>query len=302
MNFENLKTFQAVAELRHFAKAAVRRNLSQPAVSHQIAQLEEEIGARLFNRTGRTVSLTVVGEVLLDESRRVLSTLDRAEERVREAARGVIGRIRFGASPTAGLYLLHELFARYREKYPSYEFHLEIGPEADLMDRVVRNDLDMAVMAGEVATSDLRAKPVAEDQLIAVTAPMQRRRVRRESLDQLLSQRTWVLREPGSDTRRQVDRWFEQHKLSPARILTVPGPDAVRRAAEAGLGVGILSARCVETDLREARLIHVRFSPELPVRRFSVVDHRQKHHGVACRAMLAELDVLPGRKRFQTKG
>lgn len=291
MNLTHLRTFQAVAELRHFAKAADRCNLSQPAVSHQIAQLEEEVGARLFNRTGRTVSLTVVGEVLLEEAHRVLSTLDRAEERVREAARGAIGRIRLGASPTAGLYLLGELIAEYRQRHAAYELHLEIAQEGNLLDRVARNELDMAVLAGDVPTSDLRAIPIAEDHLVAVASPSLKRSAgSRPNLNELLREVTWLLREPGSDTRRQVDRWFERHKFAPARTMTLTGPDAVKRAAEAGLGVGILSERCMEADLRpKGRLALLSITPALPVRRYSLVDHRQKHHGAACRAMLAML-------------
>ncbi len=291
MKLDHLRTFQAVAELRHFAKAADRCNLSQPAVSHQIAQLEEEVGARLFNRTGRNVSLTVVGEVLLEEAHRVLATLDRAEERVREAARGAIGRIRFGASPTAGLYLLAELIVGYRKQHPAYELHLEIAQEANLLDRVARNELDMAVLAGDIPTSDLRTSPIAEDRLVAVASTsLARDAGRRPQVDDLLRKMTWLLREPGSDTRRQMDRWFERYRLTPVRTLTLTGPDAVKRAAAAGLGVGILSARCVEADLRHrGRMALLPITPALPVRHYSVVDHRQKHHGAACRAMLAAL-------------
>lgn len=297
MNPAHLRTFQAVAELRHFAKAAGRCNLSQPAVSHQIAQLEQDVGARLFNRTGRSVSLTVVGEVLLEETRRVLSALDRAEERVREAARGAVGRIRFGASPTAALYLLGALLVGYRQRNPAYQFRLEVGLETDLLDRVARNDLDMAVVASDLATADLRAVPLVDDRLVAVCSPLLsgpgQRPVRpRGRLDRnaFLAEATWILREPGSDTRRQVDRWFERQKFAPVRTLTLAGPDAVKRAAEAGLGVGILSARCVGEELRSRRLIEIRVTPGLPTRRYCIVDHRHKHHGAACRAMLADLD------------
>jgi DNA-binding transcriptional LysR family regulator len=295
MNLTHLRTFQVVAELRHFAKAADRCNLSQPAVSHQIAQLEEDVGAKLFNRSGRTVSLTVVGEVLLEETHRVLSTLDRADERVREAARGAIGRIRFGVTPTAGLYLLGELITEYQQRHPAYELHLEIAQEGDLLDRVVRNELDMAVLAGDIPTSDLRAIPIAEDHLVAVASPSLKRRAgTRLNLDELLREVTWLLREPGSDTRRQVDRWFERQKFTPVRTLTLTGPDAVKRAAEAGLGVGIISKRCVEKELTpKVGLAILPIAPELPMRRYSLVDHRHKHHGAACRAMLAML-LPPG--------
>src|ERR1044071_923796 len=114
MELRHLRTFIAVAELRHLARAASLCNLSQPAVSHQIAQLEEELGTTLLNRGGRRVSLTVAGEVFLEEARRILGAVDRANERMQEVARGAVGRIRLGATATPGLYLLPRLLAIYQ--------------------------------------------------------------------------------------------------------------------------------------------------------------------------------------------
>jgi DNA-binding transcriptional LysR family regulator len=290
MDKAHLQTFRAVAELKHFAKAAAIRNLSQPAVSHQIAQLEEEVGARLFNRKGRSISLTVVGEVLLEEAHRVLSAIDRAEERVREAARGAIGRVRLGVSQTAALYLLNELLVRYRDTHAAYELHVEIASEAELLDRVTRNSLDMAVAASSIPTSDLRMTPLATDRLIAVVAPG----TFAGSTSDLLKQKTWILREQGSDTRHRVEQWFEENRFTPARLMTVPGPCGVKRAVLAGLGIGVLSSRCVAAELREGQLSPIALKPPLPERQFHVIDHPQKHHGVACRAMLAALDELRG--------
>src|SRR5207237_9977688 len=126
MELRELRTFVAVAELRHFASAASVCNLSQPAVSHQIALLEQEVGARLLNRAARRVSLTVAGEVFLEEARRILGAVDRAHERMQEVARGAVGRIRLGATPTPGLYLLTPLVAHYRREHEGSITTIEI--------------------------------------------------------------------------------------------------------------------------------------------------------------------------------
>jgi DNA-binding transcriptional LysR family regulator len=118
MNFAHLKTFVAVAERRHFARAASICNLSQPAVSHHIAQLEAAVGAKLLNRAARRVSLTVAGEVMLEEARRILAAVDRARERMHEVSSGAVGRIRLGASATPGLYLLHRCSRRIAPPIP----------------------------------------------------------------------------------------------------------------------------------------------------------------------------------------
>src|SRR5213082_601507 len=127
MELRQLRTFVAVAELRHFARAASLCNLSQPAVSHQIALLEEDVGVKLLNRAPRRVSLTVAGEVMLEEARRVLAAVDRARERMHEVTSGAVGRIRLGATATPGLYLLAPLLTEYRAAHPKFELQFQIA-------------------------------------------------------------------------------------------------------------------------------------------------------------------------------
>jgi DNA-binding transcriptional LysR family regulator len=298
MEFKLLRTFMSVAELRHFARAADAGNLSQPAVSHQIALLEAEVGGRLFNRTRRHVTLTVAGEVLLEEARRILGAVDRARERMQEVTSGAIGRIRLGASPTPGLYVLPNLLAEYRSAHPRFDLHFEISPARELCDRVAKNELDMAVVT-EVPIGELQSAPLMEDELVAVAAGPAGSRPRGR-LPQSLATECWILREEGSETRRLVSAWLHRHHLAPARTMTFAGPDAVKRAVMAGLGVSVVSKLTVRDELSSGRLVDLGVASPMLRRRFCVVDHPQKHHGAACRAMLAlfervfDLAMTPG--------
>jgi DNA-binding transcriptional LysR family regulator len=288
MNLTHLKTFVAVAELRHFARAASICNVSQPAVSHQIAQLERDVGAKLLNRTARRVSLTVAGEVMLEEARRILASVDRARERMHGVTSGAIGRIRLGASATPGLYLVPRLLASYRAAHPAFELQFEIGGLDDICERVARNDLDMAIIAGVPAAHELRAKPLCRDELIAVRARATRpaaTMLRRAELEASC----WIAREEGSSARRELDTWFHRHRLKPGRVMSFNGPDAVKRAVMAGLGIAIVSKMTVEEELKARRLAQIDVRLPLPARDIHVVDHPQKHHGAACSAMLGLL-------------
>ena len=290
MELRQLRTFAAVAELRHFARAASLCNLSQPAVSHQIAQLEEEVGAKLMNRAARRVSLTVAGEVFLEETRRILAAVDRAHERMQEVARGAVGRIRLGATATPGLYLLPAILATYRGRHEAYDLRFEIGPTHVLTERVARNDLDMAIVAGPLPSGDLQARSLSRDDLLII-APPNSPLVRTRALKpNRLESETWLLREEGSDTRRQVTTWWHRHRLAPSRTMTFDHPDGVKRAVMAGLGVAMVSRLTVEEDLASHRLVSVPVTTGLPSRELVVIDHPQKHHGAACRAMLAMLE------------
>ena len=290
MDLRQLRTFQTVAEVRHFARAAALSNLSQPAVSHQIATLEDELGTRLFNRTARRVSLTVAGEVLLEETRRILGTVARARERMQEVARGAVGRIRLGATSTPGLYYLPPLLAEYRQAHGAYELTLEIAPLHALAERVAANDLDMAVVAGRLPSGDLRSRTLAGDALVVITSASSALARARQVKPRQLAGETWMVREEASDTHRQLAAWWNRHRLVPSRTMTFEGPDAVKRAVSAGLGVAMVSRHTVAADPALDGVAIVRVKAPLPTRAIHVVDHPQKHHGAACRAMLALLD------------
>ncbi|HET7696628.1 MAG TPA: LysR family transcriptional regulator [Vicinamibacterales bacterium] len=290
MELRQLRTFVAVAELRHFARAASLCSLSQPAVSHQIALLEEELGARLLNRAARRVSLTVAGEVFLEEARRILAAVDRARERMEEVARGAVGRIRLGATATPGLYLLPPVLARYRGDHRPYDLRLEIGPIHTIVERVARNDLDMAIVAGTLPSAELRSRSLSEDALVVVALPNDPLARARTLKPAQLEGETWLLREEGSDTRRQTTAWWHRHRLAPARTMTFDHPDAVKRAVMGGLGIAMVSRLTVAEELAGRRLAALPVKAALPARNILVIDHPQKHHGAACRAMLQLLE------------
>lgn len=291
MELRLLRTFAAVAELRHFARAAARCNLSQPAVSHQIRLLEEELGTRLLNRDGGQVSLTVAGELFLEDARRILASVERARERVQSVSSGTLGRVRIGATETAGLYLLPPLLDRYRLAHPQFALQFTIAPEAAILDRVAANDLDMGVVAGKPARAELRARRIGREELVFVAgarSPLATRRCKPSDL----RDEPWIVREEGSDTRRQVDAWFRRHHVTPSRVMTLQGPDSVKRAVAAGLGIALLPRSVAADDVSAGRLAAIAMVAHSPTRDVWLIDHPHKHHGAACQAMLRLLDAL----------
>jgi DNA-binding transcriptional LysR family regulator len=241
------------------------------------------------------VSLTVAGELLLEDARRILAAVDRARERVQGTSQGALGRVRLGATETIGLYTLPAVLDRFRREHPQFGLHFTIVPEAGLLERVAANDLDMALIAGRVLAHELQTRRIGEDALVLV-APGARRMMTTKLRDE-----RWILREEGSDTRRTLDAWLRRHRLTPVHTLTLHGPDAVRRAVLAGLGVGLVSRVVVADDLRSGRVVEVPLTPAIPPRDILLVDHPQKHHGAACRAMLELLDAAEPSSRQRVR-
>lgn len=289
IELRHLHTFVAIADLRHFARAADRCNLSQPAVSHQMRILETALGARLINRAGRQVSLTVAGELFLEDARRIIAAVDRARERVQGIASGAVGRVRLGATESAGLYRLPPLLERYRHAHERFAVHFTIAPALDLLQRVAANELDMAVVTGRPPLGELRARKIGTDDvgLIAPAASPHAKRRRLKAAE--LREERWILREEGSDTRHQLDAWLKRHRLTPVQVMTLQGPDAVKRAVIAGLGIAVLSRVVVADEVRSGRLVSLSLETPLPARDVLLVDHPHKHHGAACSAMITAL-------------
>src|SRR6185436_302538 len=179
-------------------------------------------------------------------------------------ARGAVGRIRLGATPTPGLYLLPPLLAKYRGEHESYDLRFEIAPAHEIAERVARNDLDMAIVAGALPSGELQARTLTSDELVIVappTAPLARARTLKPNQ---LDRETWLVREEGSDTRRQLTMWWHRHRLAPARTMTFDSPDAVKRATMAGLGIAMVSRLTVVEDLAARRLALVPVKATLP--------------------------------------
>jgi DNA-binding transcriptional LysR family regulator len=289
MELRLLQTFVAVAELRHFARAADRCNLSQPAVSHQIRLLEEQLGTRLLNRDGRRVSLTVAGELFVEDARRILAAADRARERVQNVAAGTIGRVRIGATQTPGLYRLPAMLNRYRHSHPRFALQFTIASEKEILERVAANDLDMGVVQGKPVLGELKARPIWDEDMVIAAAAGASIGERRHVKPADLRDESWILPEEGSDARRELEAWLRRHRLEPTRQLTLHGPDAIKQAVVAGLGIAALPRVVVDQEIKQRRLIALKVSDALPPRHVLLVDHPQKHHGAACTAMIAML-------------
>jgi DNA-binding transcriptional LysR family regulator len=199
--------------------------------------------------------------------------------------------------------VLPPLLAKYRGEHDSYDLRFEIGPIHTIAERVARNDLDMAIVAGALPSGELQARSLFEDELVIIAAPNSPLVRARMLKPNQLEAETWIVREEGSDTRRQTATWWHRHRLAPNRVMTFDGPDAVKRAVIATLGIAMVSRLTVADDLASRRLAVVAVKSGLPAREILVIDHPQKHHGAACRAMLEllgrtfPLRAVPARPR-----
>jgi DNA-binding transcriptional LysR family regulator len=297
VDLQRLRTFRVLSETLHFRHTAERLGISQSAVTQQIAALEKDLGAALFERIGRRVYLTAAGRVLSEEAVKVLSTVSRAREAVAAVSKGDAGRLRVGASTTPGIYLLPEVLGRFRADFPLVELAFSIANSSRIEALAVANEFDLAVCGFRPTHEELFETELGEDRIIAVAAPTLIGKTRRVRPGELAG---WplVAREPGSATRAAVERALASLGVELVPAFELPSPEAIVRAAEAGLGYAFVSARAATEGIEAGRLVEVRVQ-QLDVRRGLVaVYHRDKQVTPPMRELM---DLLRARLRQSDK-
>ncbi|KDN80921.1 LysR family transcriptional regulator [Kitasatospora cheerisanensis KCTC 2395] len=181
VQLQQLTYFVAVADARHFTRAAELTHVSQPSLSQQIRSLEKELGAELFHRSRSGTSLTDAGQALLPLARRILADAESARRAVAETVQLRRGRVRFGAPPSLCASLVPEVLRAYRARHPGVDLRLTEGGSRDLVRDLEAGELDLALViaAPSAAPAGLSVTPLLHEDLVLVSAePLPRRRAR----------------------------------------------------------------------------------------------------------------------------
>ncbi len=238
MELRHLRSFVAVAELGHFSRAAERLHLSQPALSRQIHDLEDELGVSLFDRTGRRVQLTSEGQDLLGRSRGLVIDAESLVERAGTLKGGQTGILRVGATSMTLESFLAGFLPRYRRRLPDVAVSLVEDGGAALLDRVERGELHLALTFPR--HPGLRSQVLFPVRLLAVVARSQRlARKRAVDLSDLADERLLVLR-PEFLSRQLLDATFQVAHIRPQVVLESAVAHALIALAQAGYGTAIV--------------------------------------------------------------
>ena len=254
MNRNHLALFWAVAQAGGISRGASAARISQPAVSKQIAELEEALGVRLLDRLPRGCILTEAGQILASYAQRLASTEKEAERAIEEYRGLKRGRLAVGASLTIGAYLLPGALAEFHKRYPNVELHVEIANTQQIQRALLSGSIDLGLTEGPLETEELESRVFFQDELVAIaptghpflkSGPMSVRELCREP---------FILREEGSGTRAVVERALRRHGVKIEPLLSLADPEAIKNAVAAGLGLSIVSRLIVDRELRNGLL------------------------------------------------
>jgi DNA-binding transcriptional LysR family regulator len=273
VTFRQLQVFEAVARHRSYTRAAEELHLSQPAVSMQIKQLEDNLDVALFEMVGKKVFLTQAGEEMYYYGRQVAQQLDEAET-VLEDLKGLKrGRLVIAVASTAN-YFLPRLFAEFNKRHEEVALSLDVTNRAGLLEHLEANDADMVIMGLPPMGMDLEAEAFLDNPLVIIAAPDHPLAKKQHIPMQELSDETFIMREPGSGTRISMERVFEDRGIRLRTGMEMSSNEAIKQAVEAGLGLGIVSIHTLQLELETGRLI-VLDVEDFPVMRHWYLVHRK---------------------------
>jgi DNA-binding transcriptional LysR family regulator len=284
LNLHQLATFQVVAKYCSFVRAAEELHFSQPAVSAQIRHLEKSLGVKLFDQIGRKTHLTQAGEELYLYSQKIFTVIEETLEIIEALRSPQYGRLSVGADTTVGSYVIPGLLGKFRQIYTEVEISLEVLNRASLIDALVSNRVDMAVMGAVPADLPVEIEPFAFNELVLVAAPTHRLAGIKGAPIEELGREHFLLREPGSGTRAALERALQEADIPLQVSMQVGNNSAIKQGVAAALGIALISRVALDMELETRRLVILDVEGFPIVRQWRIVHLKDKYLSATARA------------------
>lgn len=274
-SLRQLEVFLAVAHFENITRAAESLSMSQSAASSSLKELEQQFDIQLFDRVGKRLQLNEQGALFRPQVEALLAQANELENAFRQHAG--IGDVKVGATLTIGNYLAVEIMSRYMKSNPGSKVALEVANTSTIIRKVLNFELDVGLVEGELQHADLEVIPWQEDELVVFCSPDHPWATKGTLTDEDLVSADWIIREQGSGTRQGFDRAMHGLISELNVLLELQHTEAIKRAVEAGMGLGCLSNIALHDAFRRGSLIHLKAPQRDWHRHFYIVLHKHKY-------------------------
>ncbi len=243
-NLNDLVVFLEAASCNNFSEAGRHLNLSQPAISQKINNLEIHFDTRLFERKGRRVQLTEAGQVLRSMAKELIGSAKRLEETMLSLDSNVVGEMTIGCSTASGKYLLPGLIAAFRKNFPQVRVNVLVSSRKSVINRVLTGDYSFAVSSKKIENKDLDYKPLFKDKIVLIVPPNHPWTKYPSILPDDLLDQPLILREELAGTREVLLAGLLAQGISPDMlnvVMELGNAEAIEMAVEEGIGIAFIS-------------------------------------------------------------
>ena len=259
ITLQKLRIFLAVANERKFSKAGDQLGITQPAVSLQMKEFENFLGAPLFERIATGVRPTELGERLILYAKQILSLAQDLEDSARQYSDIRIGSLKVGASSTPGDYILPMIINDFRTDYPGINITLSITNTETVINQLLEREIDVGVGGKESYLTEIKSFQLDNDDIIIVSSPKLANLFNGKTLQDIANSGL-VFREKGSATRMVAEEYLSRQGILLNNILELGSNEAVKSAVKYGAGAAMLSRHSVKEELEANHLIQISHS------------------------------------------
>ncbi|MBU2864427.1 LysR family transcriptional regulator [Reinekea forsetii] len=270
LSMRQLKLFEAICRCQSLTKAANEQAISQSAASQALKEIENQLGYRLFRKTGRTLKLTEAGTLVLPKVRQVLASLDSLRFPSEHFVGGVLN---VSASETIASYLMPQLLADFVAQYPKVQPQLNIDNTERVVQHIESGRASVGFIEGPAYSVHAKSEMWLDDELVVFAQPGFFWSNKGSIPSSELAAQPWIVREQGSGTRAVFDTAFAQRHETPKIAMSLSRQEAIKQSARAGLGVGCLSRLAVKDELAANTLIELKTELAL-ARQFTLLAHK----------------------------
>jgi DNA-binding transcriptional LysR family regulator len=275
MDLDQLHTFLEIVRLKSFSKAAQTCFRTQPAISAQVRQLEQELNAQLFERFGSRISLTTAGKILAQYAEQILSLRRQAQDAISELERMPRGELVIAANEATCIYVLPEVFAEYSRRFPNVQLLVERQYGSKIAEAIMDNLADFGFTQLPITDRKLQVVKIHSDEIKVVVPPHHPLAGKKAVLAEDLVPYPLLLPKYGS-TRARLNEWLELVEDSIHTAMELDSSEMIKRFVMAGLGLSFLAESNCREDIRMGRLAALSLGPEPMIRRLGLVYRRDK--------------------------
>ena len=279
---KQLYSFEAVVRLGGFTSASKELHITQPAVYMQVQQLQKNIGAKLFNINGKTITATFIGKKIYETAVGAINVVENSKLEIEQNLNPDSGHLQIAVATTANSFV-SRLLSRFKKEYPKMTFYIDVTNRQALLDNLKNNNADLVIMGEPPKNIPLISSAFMKNPLIAIAHPDNELLTKKKISIKDLNKETLLTREIGSGTRITVERFTGLDFNSDIQINS---NEAIVEAVQAGLGIGFVSKHFVNLQLKNNIIKQLDVAPFPIIRQWHIVHH-------------AEAELSPIARRFK---
>ena len=288
MDFDQLHTFLEIVRLKSFSKAAQTCFRTQPAISAQIRQMEQELGTQLFERFGSRISLTVAGKTFAEYSRKILDLKKQGFDAVHELERTPRGEVVIAANEATCVNVLPSVFADFKSRFPNVQIQVVRSYASRTIESVMDNSVDFGFTQLPLSEKRLVTMQVHSDEICLLVSPKHGFAQRKAVGAEEISKEELILPKSGR-TRARIDEYLDAYEDDLTISMELDSTEMLKHFAMAGLGVTFLAAAHAKEEIAAGRLQAVRLQPLPMIRTIGLIYRKDK---ALSRAALGFIEVV----------